>query len=289
VRVAVAITLAVTACSSENDGPAALPSTTSTTTVTAATEEEIKGMFDVGSHELHLSCVGNGSPTIIYMHGAIYDASVNPSGNGTNMQHSLDEDHRFCVYDRRNLGRSDTVNAVQTPENAIADMHALMNAAEVEPPYVLLGASFGGLLAHLYANTYPDEVVGMVMLDSPFPDEMPLEALLPPDETYEAFDAEDENESLERISHYDAHVAAQAFIGKEPAIPLIYFASLEEPIDEWSDIPEWSEQILEVRQAFVDRWSPGELREVDAPHFMEPSISSEIIDALREVIALARA
>ena len=66
----------------------------------------------------------------------------------------------------------------QLPEDALTDMRRLLAAAKVEPPYVLLGASFGGLLSYLYANTYPDEVVGMVLLDSMFPDELSLDAAL---------------------------------------------------------------------------------------------------------------
>ena len=81
-------------------------------------------------------------------------------------------------------------------------MHRLLAAANVQSPYVLLGASFGGLLANLYANTYPDEVVGMVLLDSPFPDALSLERLVKPEDRYEALNAEDENETLDRISHF---------------------------------------------------------------------------------------
>ena len=66
---------------------------------------------------------------------------------------------------------------------------------------VKLGRPFGGLLSYLYANTHPDEVVGMVLLDSMFPDELSLDYLFKPADRYKAFDAEDENESLERISH----------------------------------------------------------------------------------------
>lgn len=46
------------------------------------------------------------------------------------------------------------------------DLHALLEAAQVPGPYVLLGASFGGLIADMYAATYPDQVVGMVLLDA---------------------------------------------------------------------------------------------------------------------------
>jgi pimeloyl-ACP methyl ester carboxylesterase len=89
------------------------------------------------------------------------------------------------------------VAALQTPADAINGMHSLLAAAEVAPPYVLLGASFGGLLSYLYANTYPEDVVGMVLLDAMFPDEMSLEHLFPKSDRYKAFDKEDEDITLE--------------------------------------------------------------------------------------------
>jgi hypothetical protein len=53
---------------------------------------------------------------------------------------SLGDERRVCVYDRRNLGRSQTVDAPQLPADALADMRGLLAAADVKPPYVLLGA-----------------------------------------------------------------------------------------------------------------------------------------------------
>jgi pimeloyl-ACP methyl ester carboxylesterase len=50
---------------------------------------------------------------------------------------------------------------------------------KIKPPYVLLGASFGGLVAYIYAVTYPKEVTGMVLLDAAFPDELALEGCFP--------------------------------------------------------------------------------------------------------------
>ena len=243
----------------------------------------VDGTFDVGGHSLYLQCAGTGTPTVVYMHGAFDDPGIVPHANGEGIQQRLAEDYRVCVYDRRNVGDSDTVDAPQSPDDALTDMRQLLAAADVEPPYVLLGASFGGLLAYLYANTYPDEVVGMVLLDSMFPDELALDRYFPPEETYQAFDADDECCTLERISHYKAMKAAEAFIGQEPAIPAIYFASEQAPWD--LGVPEYDQVIRDVQAAYVERFSPGVLRWVDSPHFMEPEIPDEIADAVREVVA----
>ena len=249
---------------------------------TANDDTLVDGNYDVGGHELYLRCKGTGSPTIVYLHGSITRTDVNPVSNARAIENRISETNRFCAYDRRNVGRSDTVDAVQTPEAVLSDLRSLLAVAEIEPPYVLLGASFGGLPAYLFANTYPDEVIGMVLLDAMFPDEFSLENTWPPEDRYEALDTEDENDSLERISHFDMITAAYEFIGAEPGVPMIYFASEQ---DGWEvGIPEYDEKILGLLAAYVDRFAPGELIWVDSPHFMEPAIPDEIADALRTVI-----
>jgi pimeloyl-ACP methyl ester carboxylesterase len=247
----------------------------------------IDGKFDVGGHSLYIRCEGSAPPTVVYMHGWIDNESIEPHGNGEQFIDALSGEHRVCVYDRRNLGKSDTVDAPQLPEDAITDMRNLLNAAGVDPPYVLLGASFGGLLSYLYANMHPDEIVGMVLLDSMFPDELSLEHLVPPKERQKAFVEEDEESSLERISQFKALKAAQRFIGEEPAIPVTYLASIPEGFDDTDFGPEFNEQILDLQEAYVDRFSPGRYIRVDSPHFMEKAIPDRITEELRKIIAQA--
>lgn len=250
-----------------------------------STDEVIEGKFDVGGHKLYLRCVGTGKPTIVYVHGSIVESSVDPHANGAGIQARLRDDYRVCVYDRRNLAHSDTVDAAQSPDDAIGDLHDLLAAAGVKPPLVLLGASFGGLLSYLYANLHREDVVGMVLLDSPFPDELSLEHLVPPDDRYAAFDKEDEDPatSLERISHFKALTGASRYIGKEPSIPVTYLASLQEPMNTLG-VPAYDKAILGLQAAYVKRFSPGKLVRVDSPHFMEPAVPEKIAAALRDVI-----
>jgi pimeloyl-ACP methyl ester carboxylesterase len=250
----------------------------------SATEETIDGLFDVGGHRLYLSCKGTGSPTVVYMHGAIWDDRVVPHANALDIQERLADDVRVCLYDRRNTGLSDTVDAIQTPKDALRDMEQLLAAAGVEPHYVLLGASAGGLLSYLYANEHPDQVRGMVLLDSLFPDELALDRYWPREERYQSFHHEDQCCTLERLSHWKAMKKASRFIGREPAIPVTYLASAQEP---WggTGIPEYDDVILGLLANFVGRFSPGRLVWVDAPHFMEPVIPEQIATAVRAVIA----
>ena len=122
---------------------------------------------DVGGHEMFIACRGKGSPTVVYLHGM--------GGLGRGAVEVSDKlggpRPRYCGYHPPNgLGISDTLSGPLTGKDSVEDLHALLAAADVPPPYVLVGASFGGLIADMYAATYPDEVVGMVLLDSPLPD-----------------------------------------------------------------------------------------------------------------------
>lgn len=267
-------------------GEATSPTPTLAETPAPTPSDIIEGTFDVGGHSLYLKCTGTGSPTILYFHGFIDDPATMPVANAEDIRSGIDDDYRFCAYDRRNVGRSDTVDAPQSPEDMLSDIEGLLDQAGVDGPYVLLGASLGGLPAYLFANRHPDDVVGMVLLDAMFPDDLTLDPLWPEDERYVTLDEDDECCTLERISHYKVLVAASEHIGEEPDIPLIYLASEREGLT--VDGPsEYTDVAPGVLQGYVDRFRPGTLVTVDAPHFMEVAIPDRIVDALREAIELA--
>jgi pimeloyl-ACP methyl ester carboxylesterase len=262
--------------------------TTSEASSKTAKEGSIEGTFDVGGHNLFIACEGTGTPTIVYLHSANPDRFYDPHLDGLTFQRELQDDYRVCLYDRRNNGHSETVDAVQTPDDAIADLRNLLAAAEVEPPYVMLGSSLGGLLAYLYANLYAEEVVGIVMLDSPIPEELSLEHFFPPDKRIEAY-REQEEGSVERISGFSFLERTQEFIGREPAIPVTYFSSIPEGrgARDFGQDPEYNEVVLDVQEEFVGRFSPGTYIRVDAPHLMEHAIPDQIVEAVRNVVSQA--
>ncbi|MBC7812373.1 MAG: alpha/beta hydrolase, partial [Burkholderiales bacterium] len=109
----------------------------------AGEDDLIVGMFDIGGLELYLRCEGTGSPTIIYLHGSIKDEQASGADSALYIQSQMRESYRFCIYDRRNVGRSDQVEGYWTGMTAVDDLHALLEEANVEPPYVFLAASFG--------------------------------------------------------------------------------------------------------------------------------------------------
>jgi pimeloyl-ACP methyl ester carboxylesterase len=90
-------------------------------------------------------------------------------------------DSRVCVYDRAGRGWSDAAAGPQDATQTAADLHTLLDRAHIPGPYVLAGHSFGGLHILAFAANYPDQVAGMVLLDSTAPAAAPTPA--PPTKT----------------------------------------------------------------------------------------------------------
>jgi CubicO group peptidase (beta-lactamase class C family)/pimeloyl-ACP methyl ester carboxylesterase len=123
----------------------------------------LDGLFEVDGRQLYLSCVGTGSPTVVLESGG-----NDPAAPWFAIERAVAPFTRVCTYDRPNTagGASDPVPTPVTAQDAVDDLHGLLAAANVPGPYVLVGHSLGGLINRLYASTYPDEVVGLVLIDA---------------------------------------------------------------------------------------------------------------------------
>jgi alpha-beta hydrolase superfamily lysophospholipase len=152
-------------------------------TVTAATDSEpsMPGrLIDVGEHRLHLSCTGSGSPTVVLEPGA--------GGISSDLEliaEAVARDTRVCVYDRAGRGWSDSTDTNQDATQIATDLRTLLHRGNVPGPYVLAGHSFGGLYILTYAARYPDEVAGMVLVDTTAPASTPVTALRDDADSYD--------------------------------------------------------------------------------------------------------
>ena len=118
-------------------------------------------LVDVGPYRLHMECTGSGGPTVILEPGG--------GGSAASMGHitpAVARDSRVCVYDRAGRGWSDPAATPPDGLQIATDLHTLLARAHVPGPYVLAGHSFGGLYVRTYAAKYPDEVAGLVLVDS---------------------------------------------------------------------------------------------------------------------------
>jgi len=122
--------------------------------------------FDVGGYKLHIYCTGEGSPTVILDSG-LGDSYVSWLG----VQPQIAKFTRVCSYDRAGLGYSDPSPRPRTSKVIAEELHALLQAARIAPPYVLVGHSMGGYNVRLYTSQYRSEIVGMVLVDASHPDQ----------------------------------------------------------------------------------------------------------------------
>src|SRR5262249_29469736 len=98
-----------------------------------------------------------------------------------NLAHQVQSFTRALIYDRAGLGQSDPAPRPRTIQDAVSDLQTLLHTAQVPGPYLLVGHSFGGLIVRLYAHQYPQEVLGLVLLDVPHPEQCLRELqFLPP-------------------------------------------------------------------------------------------------------------
>lgn len=121
-------------------------------------------LVDVGGHRLHLACTGSGSPTVVLEPGG-GEMAANLGWITPTVARST----HVCVYDRSGRGWSESGDTAQDGAQIATDLHTLLHRADVPGPYVLAGHSFGGLYVLAFADRYPDEVAGMVLVDSTAP------------------------------------------------------------------------------------------------------------------------
>lgn len=118
-------------------------------------------LVDIGGRRIHLHCTGAGAPTVILIAGI---SSWSPVWYKT--QPVIAQRTRVCTFDRAGYGFSDPAPRPQVLSDVMDDLHTALKAGSIPGPYVLVGHSFGGIEARLYAQRWPNEVVGMVLVDT---------------------------------------------------------------------------------------------------------------------------
>jgi pimeloyl-ACP methyl ester carboxylesterase len=114
-----------------------------------------------GGRTLYLQCVGSGSPTVVLEAGFGADTF-----QWQDVQPQLARTTRTCAYDRAGFGRSSARPGVHDAREEIDDLQRLLDRAHVDPPYVLVGHSYGGVVARVFAELHPTETAGLVLIDS---------------------------------------------------------------------------------------------------------------------------
>src|SRR4030095_8529101 len=117
-------------------------------------------LVDIGGYRLHINCTGAGSPTVVIESGwGDFSAAWGW------VQPEVAKTTRVCTYDRAGMGWREVSPQPRTAREFAKELHTLLEKANESGPYVLVGHSMGGYTVRVYAHDYPDEVVGVVLVD----------------------------------------------------------------------------------------------------------------------------
>jgi len=125
-----------------------------------------KQTADIGGSELEYVMAGEGKPVIVLLSG--YGVSIDTSWS--RIFPEIEKISTVFAYNRFNYGNSDKSEGPQTGAEIVATLRNLLREKGLKPPYVLVGHSFGGIYAQLFARKYSEEVCGVVLIDSSHPD-----------------------------------------------------------------------------------------------------------------------
>jgi len=235
--------------------------------------------FDVGDHSLYMECAGTGSPTIVFLHGIGGDRT-----HGYRLRQEFSDRVRVCTYDRANMGRSDDVDGVLRGADAANDLSALLTAADIRPPYVIVAGSFGGLIALIYAGAHANDVAGMVFIDASLPSDSDVDQMLVERGIIEPVGPNEEYANNGETFRYSVHEEARVALDAVPDVPISYLRATEfeappgAPLDEMRRIGQQGIDDLLAHS------SDGKQVDFVGPHSIAPQAVNEEVRRVLDLI-----
>jgi pimeloyl-ACP methyl ester carboxylesterase len=121
----------------------------------------------VGNHTMHYLKQGSGGPSVVF------ETAFDPAGHlqWYPIQQQLPKTYTTFSYDRSGILWSERGTEPKTGQKMAEELHTLLENAKIPKPYILVGHSFGGTLTRFFVQQYPQEVAGMIWVDSQHPED----------------------------------------------------------------------------------------------------------------------
>ena len=123
--------------------------------------------INIGFQTMYVDCLGENKPTIIIDVGIAAS-----SASWYKIAKELSNNTRICLYDRAGYGWSDSGRGERTTATIVHELKLLVKRAEIPGPYIIVGHSFGGFTARYFAAKFPEDVAGLVLVDSSHPEQI---------------------------------------------------------------------------------------------------------------------
>jgi pimeloyl-ACP methyl ester carboxylesterase len=264
---------------------------------------------------MYIICQGSGSPTVVFISGRtdradIWNLVADTAKPGPSVFEGVSTFTRVCAYDRPGTitvnglkvesSRSTVVTQPISPKDGVQDLHALLTAADLPGPYVLVGHSYGGLIARLFASTYPTDVAGMVLVDNLT--ELLYDELTPDQKTLwkrlnSHYSPEIDRYTVQERTDFDASFAQLHAAKPVEGIPVVVLTS-DQPYD-FKDLIskgilpadtqiEFGSTVFKAnlsgQKKLAEMLKAKQINDTHAGHYIHNEQPQLVIDAIKEVV-----
>lgn len=229
---------------------------------------------------------GEGLPAVILINGG-----SGPVEGWYKVYPPLAEEVTVFAYNRFGVGSSDQPASPQHGEAIISSLRQLLQEIALHPPYILVGHSLGGLYANLFARRYPEEIAGVVLLESSHPQDLAINEIQPRwirviNRLLQKFDALSPHKKWNEANFVEETVQQIGQAGPFPAIPLVIVTGGKKP----PMVPEHVYQLRTANQLDFLQLSPQSqhIPATQSGHFPQMSEPDVVLQAVRECISRVR-
>lgn len=236
--------------------------------------------LDIGGIELYYELLGknNEGPTLVFDSG--YGATLeswNP------IRDDISKFSKMFIYDRAGIGKSGMDERPRHSQQSVENLRSLLHKAGIKPPYVLVGHSLGGLNTRLFASTYPEEVVGVVLLDSTHEDQNRILPSLFTKEVQEAYYNQFTLEgSLNEVEESLEQVRTSKSFG---SIPLIVVTGGLQPFHTVESMAAWMKFQRELANLSTNK---KHIIVEDAGHAIHIDQPQVVVNVIRDILDMVK-